>query len=231
MMKIDDIKRIEKELKEVHHLINPSRKINPANNYYCNFGSQDLIFKKEIIFDPKVLDFLEEDGALFSLLHEEGHFVNPQKHKWRIVIKIFIPIIITLLFSPFVSVILFEYSQTGIILTFIVLFVIVFVILHYIDLRFFYQAYWDDEFNADDFAIKGLMQIGIPWQAMRSSFDSLDECKKNKNRGLRSQITYSFNKGLNLTKHPDDESRFKRAEELFNILKNSSQSNNRRNQK
>jgi len=221
MMNIDDIKRIEKELKEVHHLIKPSRKIIPDKNYYCNFGSKDGITGKVIIFDPNTLDFLEEDDALFSLLHEEGHFVNPQKQKWRTPIKIAIWVILMVI-SILLSVILFVNSNYLFCLTVVVSFVIPPIILHYIDLRIFYQAYWDDEFNADNFAIKGLMQIGIPWQAMRSSFDSLDECKKHKKRKLISQITYSFNKWLNLTKHPDDESRFKRAEELFNTLNDSS---------
>jgi Zn-dependent protease with chaperone function len=224
-MNTDDIKRIENELKEFHHLIEPSRKIIPDKNYYCNFGFKDGITEKVIIFDPDVLDFLEEDGALFSLLHEEGHFVHPPKHKWRTLIKIGI-VLVLLAVLALISFSHFRNSFVEIISTSVEIFmilVIIFVILHYIDLRYFYQAYWADEFSADEYAIRGLMIIKpdvIPLLAMRSSFESLDECKKYRKRACWSQKWDWFNRKLKLLTHPTDEMRIEKAEELFKSSKN-----------
>jgi hypothetical protein len=214
-MNIDDVKRIASVIKDFH-LMEFNRKITAKSRVHCNFAATEVIS-----FDPLTLNFLNEDEVMWVLLHEEGHLRFHREAEKREMPRFVISVILaSIIIIPVMLLFLKPSQAPGFIIAMLPVIVAIFLFVNYIERKYFYQPYWNDEFRADEYAVMGLFIIRpdlVPWSVLYSSFKHLKECKK-------SRKILSLNKlylKLTAVPHPPDRIRISNARELFKKYKKS----------
>ena len=212
------VQNITNKLKELH-LIDPLRKVVSQNTQKCTFSAH--LADKTIQIDQKTLEFLTNDVILWIFLHEVGHLTLQQNgtNRGSLNFKIWIAaipivgIVTAILFSLFsMGISSLYYAITTII------YILVLILIFYIERTYYYQPYWDDEFNSDEYAVKGLFIINPkldPTQIMELSFKSLDECRNNRRISLLKKYFFK----ITTKPHPPEKIRCERVKILYEIYK------------
>jgi hypothetical protein len=214
----NDVIQLSKKLKD-YHLMNPERKINFVKNSVCTFISRP--FFGDIIVDLTTLDFLSEIEVLWILLHEEGHLIFHQNQENKSTIKSFAMAMTGFIFAAFFYWLfnLLSISLNPFYLIFLVGDIFFsYYLISYLDLHFFYQPYWNDEFQSDEYAVKGLFLLDpdqIPYQIMYTSFTSLRKCLNHRIASSIQKIFFILSKKA----HPPGQIRIRKVRELYNKYK------------
>jgi Zn-dependent protease with chaperone function len=221
-MDTSDVKKIVDELKDLH-LISCNRDVVPLNKG-CIFHAKNI--SSSIEYSSNLLNYLSKDVFLWIVLHEEYHLTHKLRAKRNgdidLVISVILAFIITTLIEfPFFS-IFTRFIPLFSVLT-VICFIIIFISTTYIHKKYFSQSYHQDEFDADEYAVKGLFLSRpnlIAWQIMYSSFQSFTDCSE---RDMRERPTNWFKKFflklhllLFYSPHPKNEERIQKVRTLFN---------------
>lgn len=113
--------------------------IDGVNNFKAKLCSPIIQYNKEM---NKLLD----DEISFMLLHEEGHFINPEK---KFLCSLFVGFIIVIVLPILMY---FRLGLSAFVLALLYIFtLLLFILLSYVSLKYIYQ---DFEYKADDYACK-----------------------------------------------------------------------------
>lgn len=216
-MDISDVEGVANIIKDFH-LMESKRKIKAKPMVSCNFAAPGAIS-----FDPYSLTFLNEDEVMWILLHEEGHLIFHREAEKRESLKAVITIILAFIFLIPIAYIFVNPPQVSpyffISTALVIVTSIAFV--NYIEKKYFYHPYWNDEFRSDEYAVMGLFIIRpdlVPWSVMYSSFRGLRVCKKGRRISFLNRLYLRFT----VLPHPPDRIRICNARMLFNKYKGSS---------
>ena len=191
-MNINDVDKIVAELKDFN-LIGPNRKVIADHKVYCNSSA---LFS--IKFDPIALNFMDEGGFIWLLLHEEAHLIFPQKRYFAMAVRGFLKIAIYVILILFLTALIVNnipknFNPIVVILVLVVITLTIVLGIGYIEEHLIYplfssrinKPYWDDEFKCDEYGVMGLLLVRpnlIAWQEARSSLDSFKKCREKRGK-------------------------------------------------
>jgi hypothetical protein len=226
-MEVSDIESIINELKDFR-LIDCNRNVVSIISNRCTFHAKGI--SSSIEYDLNLLNFLSKDEFLWIVLHEEYHLTHKLRSKTNNDIDLVISGVLTFILSFLIAL-----SLPTIFLQFVVIFTvlmsicfgILFILTTYIHKKYFPQSFYQDEFDADEYAVKGLLLIRphlIAWQVMYSSFQSFVKCwgsrEKKKSiiwlRRLYLKLYLKLYLILRTAPHPENKDRIKKVRVLFN---------------
>ena len=214
-MDITDAERIIKTLKDFH-LIDVNREIigNPTRS--CNFWAKKI--SSSIQYDISLLNFLNDDEFLWILLHEESHLRHTQERDTRQSLKLKIDfflglvlIVLMIVFFPKNIYPVFPLYLSSI----VIVFLIIIAIVSYVDRHWFYHPYYNDEFKADENAVKGIFILKpdvVAWQIMYTSFRAFKKCRENRKK---LSILLKIYLILTTMPHPSDNNRIRNVRNLY----------------
>jgi hypothetical protein len=221
-MDFSDINR-QAELLKKFHLMDPKREII-CSHKNCNVSAH--MNSGKISFDPTLLNYFTDETILWLLLHEEGHLIYKQESEKRQGIKMkiwFVAMVVLILLQGFLFSIWripIQFFEISLIIDFIA----ITSLLFYIEKHWFPEPYFNDEYRADENAVKGLFIIRpdlISWQIMYSSFPAFKECSKITKRSYLRKLYLRF-----ITKpHPPNILRVQKMRAIFNKYKQNKISN------
>lgn len=217
-----DINR-QAELLKYFHLMDPNREIISS---YKNCNVSAHMYTGKISFDPTLLNYFTDETILWLLLHEEGHLIYKQEAEKRqgTKLKILFGAMVVLIFLECFLFSIWRFPVLFLEITIIITCIVITPLLFYIEKHWFPEPYYNDEYRADEYAVKGLFIIRpdlISWQIMYSSFPAFKECSKITKRSYLRKLYLRF-----ITKpHPPNILRVQKMRVIFNKYKQNTISN------
>lgn len=217
-MNVSDAEKIVDELKDCR-LIDRNREVIGKKIRHCGFRARELGLSIE--YDLKLLNYLSQDEFLWIILHEEYHLTHKLRGKTNDNIDFIITFFLTsgLFSAAMMFQELFMHSIILLGFLFFVCFGVFLIITRYIHKKYFPQSYYQDEFDADEYAVKGLFLVrpnAIAWQVMYTSFQSFIKCWSKIKRGKSAYWIDILHTILLTAPHPSHRDRIENVRLLFN---------------